>query len=176
MVRCRTYFEAHPCRRVLDLGCGFGRWARFLVGHGIEEIVGLDYAEPGIRAASAWARRAGFNARFVVGSALALPFHGRSCDGVLGALLFDNLSRADCVRAVSSLNAVVRTGARGFFVFNPFLAPAELEAMPDDNPTKGCMHVVYEDDELAACLTGWSVTRVARSAERFRLVEATRGT
>jgi ubiquinone/menaquinone biosynthesis C-methylase UbiE len=173
MVQCRSYFEAHPCSRVLDVGCGFGRWAQFLVGHGVGQVVGVDYAEPGIRAACGWAERAGFNARFVVGSAMALPFHGHSFDGVLAALILDNLSRADCARAVRTLNAVVRAGGRGFFVFNPALTGAELAALPDDNPTKGCMHVVYDDDELTACLPGWSVTRVGSSAERFRLIEAT---
>lgn len=59
MIRCRSYFEAHPCTRLLDLGCGFGRWAQFLDGHGVGEIVGLDYAGRGVRLASAWAKRAG---------------------------------------------------------------------------------------------------------------------
>ena len=173
MVRCRTYFEAHPCKRVLDIGCGFGRWAQFLVGHGIEEVVGIDYAERGIRAARAWAERGGFNARFVIGSAIALPFHGRPFDGVLAALVLDNLSRADCVKSVRSLRSVVQVGGRGFFLFNPALTAAELAAIPDDNPTKGCMHVAYKDHELPGCLAGWSVTRIGVSAERFRIIEAT---
>jgi ubiquinone/menaquinone biosynthesis C-methylase UbiE len=174
MVRARAYFEAYPCKRVLDVGCGFGRWAQFLAGHGVEEVVGIDYAERGIRAARAWAERAAFNARFVVASAMALPFHGQPFDGVLAALIFDNLSRADCVEAVRSLNSLVRAGGPGFFVFSPALTAAELAAIPDGNPTKGCMHVAYEDDELPGCLPDWSVTTVGVSAEGFRLVEATR--
>lgn len=173
MARCRAYFDAHPCHRLLDLGCGFGRWAQFVAGHGVEEIVGLDYAEGGIRAASAWAERARFHARFVVGSAMALPFHGRRFDGVLAALILDNLSRADGTRSVMELNRVVQPGGRGFFVFNPVLTAAEVAAVTDDNPTKGCMHVVYDDQELAGFLNGWSVTSFNSSAEGFRLIEAT---
>ncbi|MPY89550.1 MAG: methyltransferase domain-containing protein [Luteitalea sp.] len=127
----------------------------------------------GVRAAQSWASCAGFNARFLVGSAMALPFRGRPFDGVLAALVLDNLSRADCAQAVRALSTVVRAGTRGFFVFNPVLTPAELAAIPEDNPTKGCMHVVYEEHELATCLTGWSVMRYGSSAERFRLIEAT---
>ena len=82
MVQARSYFEAQPCRRLLDLGCGFGRWAQFLAGHGAGAIVGVDYAGGGIRAARAWAERVRFNARFVVGSVLAPPFRGRPFDGV----------------------------------------------------------------------------------------------
>jgi ubiquinone/menaquinone biosynthesis C-methylase UbiE len=173
MARCRAYFEAHPCRRVLDVGCGFGRWSQFVAGHGVEEVVGLDYAERGIRAASAWAERAKSNARFVVGSARALPFHGRPFDGVLAAVLLDNLSRADCAQAVLELNRVAQPGGHGFFAFNPVLTDAELASVPNGNPTKGCLHIVYDDHELPSILTGWSVTRVSSSVERFRVIEAT---
>ena len=82
MNQCRVYFAAHPCTRLLDLGCGFGRWAQFLAGHGVVEVVGIDYAEHGIRAACSWARRAGFNARFVAASAMALPFRDRPFDTI----------------------------------------------------------------------------------------------
>jgi ubiquinone/menaquinone biosynthesis C-methylase UbiE len=173
MVQCRAYFGRNACRRVLDIGCGFGRWAQYLVGHGVEEMVGIDYAMRGVRAARAWAKRSRFNARFVVGSATALPFRGPCFDGVLAALILDNLSRTDCARAVRALNSVAQVGARGFFVFNPVLTSAEIAAIPDDNPTKSCMHVAYADHELASCLAGWSVTRVGSSVERFRLIEAT---
>lgn len=173
MARCRGYFEASARRRVLDIGCGFGRWAQYLAGHGVDEVVGLDYAEGGIRAASEWVARAGFNARFTVGSATALPFHGRPFDGALAALILDNLSRDDCALAVDELSRVVQTGGLGFFVFNPRLTPADLTAKSQGNPTSSCTLVEYEDHELAACLEGWSITRFDRSAEGFRLVEAT---
>jgi ubiquinone/menaquinone biosynthesis C-methylase UbiE len=173
MERCRAYFAAHRCGRILDVGCGFGRWAEFLTRDGGREVVGIDYAEQGIRAATRWARRAGFNARFVVASATRLPFRGRPFDGVLAALVLDNLSRADCARAVRALNAVLRVGGRGFFVFSPVLTRAELEAVPDDNPSKGCTHVVYEDAELTTCLPGWSMTRRGSTGERLRVIEAT---
>ena len=175
MLQCRRYFGANPCRRLLDLGCGFGRWARFLAGHGAREVVGIDYAAGGVRAASAWARREGFPARFVAASAMELPFRGGGFDGLLAAVVLDNLSREDRARSVRAFNAVLEPGARGFFVFNPVLSRDELEAVPDSNPTRGCMHVDYGDEELAGCLPGWSVTRFGRTEEGFRVVEATVG-
>jgi ubiquinone/menaquinone biosynthesis C-methylase UbiE len=173
MNQCRAYFAAHPCARLLDLGSGFGRWAHFIVGHGVGEVVGVDYAEQGIRAASAWALRAGFNARFIVASVTALPFGPRRFDAVLAAVVLDNLSRTDRAHAVQEFNAAMQPGAHGFFVFNPVLTPAELATIGDDNPTKSCMHVVYEDGELGACLPGWSIERLGTTAERFRVIEAT---
>ncbi len=172
MEQCRTYFQRNPCARLLDLGCGFGRWALFLAGRGPVAIVGVDYAENGIRVASAWGRRAGASAHFLVGAATSLPFRHATFDGVLVALLLDNLSKADVGRAVGEINDVTRPGARGFFVFNPCLTEAELASVSGQNPTRDCMHVTYEDDELPACLPGWAITRTKVSVERFRLVEA----
>lgn len=172
MRHCRAFFERHPCRHVLDLGCGFGRWAQYLAGHGVQEIVGVDYAPLGVRAASDWARRHGFGARFAAGSAMALPFRSGVFDGVIAALILDNLSRDDAAHAVVELNRVVQPGARGFFVFNPLMTAADLAALPGDNPTKDCMHVVYDDGELASLLAGWSTTPPRRSAEGFRLIES----
>jgi hypothetical protein len=67
----------------------------------------------------------------------------------------------------------MQPGAHGFFLFNPVFTPAELEAIVDDNPTKGCMRVVYDDAELSDCLPGWWIERFDRTAERFRVIEAT---
>jgi ubiquinone/menaquinone biosynthesis C-methylase UbiE len=170
--QCRAYFAKSSCTRLLDIGCGFGRWAHFLVGHGVDEVVGIDYAVNGVRAATAWARRAGSRARFVATSATALPFRERLFDGVLAALLLDNLSRVDCAVAVQGLNGVTKHGAHGFFVFNPVMTESELATVRNDNPTKECRRVDYRDEELSACLSGWSISRLACTRERFRVIEA----
>lgn len=173
MLQCRHYFVAHRCQRLLDLGCGFGRWALFLAGGGPTEIVGLDYAENGIRAGAEWARRSSAQAKFVVARAPLLPFRCQTFDGLLAAVLLDNLSKADLVRTMREVNHVVRPGAPGFFVFNPYLTEADLASLPEGNPTKDCMHVAYTDHELLRCVPGWSVTRRGSSTEGFRILEAT---
>ena len=172
MEQCRSYFQANPCERLLDLGCGFGRWTLFLAGQGAAEVIGVDCAENGIRAASAWAGRTSANAQFLVAGATRLPFRRRTFDGMLAALLLDNLSRSDLARTLREINYSTCPGARGLFVFSPCLTEAELASAADDNPTKECMHVVYRDDELPALLPGWAVTRMKASVERLRLVEA----
>jgi SAM-dependent methyltransferase len=175
MLQCRSYFTANPCERLLDVGCGFGRWALFLAGETGGAIVGVDYAELGIKAASAWAARTHADAKFLVATAVALPFRRATFDGVLAALLLDNLSRPDLGRALREINGSARAGARGFFAFSPVLSEAESVAASRGNPTCGCMHVAYDDDELRESLSGWEVTRMGVSAEGFRLVEAIYG-
>lgn len=172
MKRCRAYFQSHPCRHLLDWGCGFGRWARYLAGQGAREVIGIDYAEGGIRAAFQWARREKFPACFLVASAAELPFCGAAFDGVMAALLLDNLTREECQRVSGELARVVRLGARGFFVFNPLLTLEELAPLPEDNPSRDCTHTVYQDVELPACLPGWGVSRTETTLEGFRVLEA----
>ena len=138
----------------------------------ISSILGVDYAENGLRAAKALTRRTGASLHLVAATAVALPFTRRTFDGVLAAVLLDGLSRSDLERAMEEVGHVALIGARGFFVFNPYMTDAECAAMSQDNPTKDCMHVVYADDELPRRLPRWRVTRQARSAEGFRILEA----
>ena len=170
MVQCRDFFAANPVRRLLDLGCGFGRWAMMLAGD--LDVVGVDYALGGVRAASRWAKRKEAGAQFVTASALTLPFRPMVFDAVLVALLLDNVSREDLGKVMGSVNRVVRAGSPGFFVFNPYLTEQDAARVAEDNPTKNCMHVAYRDEELPGCLEGWAVRRVAGSKEGFRIVEA----
>ena len=170
MLQCREFFRVNPVRRLLDLGCGFGRWAMMLAGG--REVVGVDYALGGVRAASQWAKTKGARARFVAASALALPFRPMVFDGILAALLLDNLSREDFGKVMESVHRVIRVDSPGFFVFNPDLTEQDAAPIAEDNPTKDCMHVAYRDHELPARLDGWAVSRVGVSKEGFRIVEA----
>ena len=170
MLQCRDFFAANPVRRILDLGCGFGRWSMMLAG-GLD-VVGVDYAPRGVRAASRWAKKKGARAQFVAASALALPFQPMVFDGVLAALLLDNVSREDLGKVIRGVNRAVRAGSPGFFVFNPYLTEQDAARIAEDNPTKNCMYVAYRDEELPDCLEGWAVRRVAASKEGFRIVEA----
>ncbi|MEX0691335.1 MAG: class I SAM-dependent methyltransferase [Gemmatimonadales bacterium] len=156
---------------ILDLGCGFGRWATYLASSNGAPLVGMDYAAEGVRAAKAWSTRRGQALTWVTGDVLRLPFARATFTGVLAALILDNLSRDDMPEAVAEATRVVGAGGYGFFVFNPSsYAPAAAA----DNPTRGCMHVVYSDAELLLALPGWSLSAIRTSAEGFRLIEGRR--
>ena len=171
MRRSRRYFDRNRCPRILDIGCGFGRWALDVAAIEGTSVVGVDYAEEGVRAAEAWARRRTADARFVAARSIELPFPPSTFDGVLAALLLDNLSRDDLARTMVEVGRTARAGARGFFVFNPFVTEPP-DAPASDNPTSGCKHVAYGDDELPSCLPGWTVTGRQTSDEGFRIVES----
>jgi SAM-dependent methyltransferase len=175
MNRCAAFFRDKRIHRLLDVGSGIGRWAMFLAREGMPLTVGLDYAPQGMQVASTWAKREEAELNFAAGDALTLPFREASFDAILGALLLDNLSRADMRIALAEIEWVATRDAWAFFVFNPALDARQIAAPAgSNNPTSECMHVIYTDEEVGEALTGWRVLDLSHSSEGFRMVEARR--
>ena len=71
--------------RVIDLGCGEGKFTRGLCAQ-FADVTGLDVKERKIADANEKARAEGVHAKFVTGSAQAIPFG----DGHFDAVIFSN--------------------------------------------------------------------------------------
>lgn len=89
--------------RILDLGCGKGRFARHLVALGAE-VVGLD-ASPGMIAHATGLDR-------VLGSAWRLPFGARLFDGVIAVEVLEHLPRRGLDAALREMLRVLKPGGR----------------------------------------------------------------
>lgn len=97
--------EALAGRRVLDVGCSAGLYARTLAADGAEAFA-LDASAAFLRVARRRAERAGLTATWVRGDAHALPFVDRAFDAaVVGATLNE---LGDPARAFRELARVVR--------------------------------------------------------------------
>lgn len=90
-------------RRVLDLGCGKGRFATRLVEIGAE-VIGLDLSA-GMLARAAGTQR-------VRGSALRLPLAGSSVDAVIAVEVFEHLPALGIDPALTEIRRVLRPGGR----------------------------------------------------------------
>lgn len=90
-------------RRILDLGCGKGRFARVLSDRGAR-VVGLDVS-PGMLAA---ARTSGIDCVF--GSARRLPFASSSFDGAFAVEVFEHMEPRAIDDALAELRRVLRPG------------------------------------------------------------------
>ncbi len=176
MELCLGFAERESPARLLDLGCGIGRWTVYLARRIAGLLAGVDYSFLGVRAAHRWAQLEGLGKSvFAAGDALSLPFPAAAFDAVVAALLLDNLDREDAARVKQQVDRTVSPGGKGFFVFNPMLQPDELALQNEsENPTKDCMHVAFSDDEIEKLLSGWRIDKTAVSREGFRVFEATR--
>ena len=102
--------------RVLDVGTGTGDLALALAAAGARLVVGIDFADPMIRAAAAKGRcrRAGAEPSgpvlWVVGDALALPFADGIFDACTAAFSLRNM--ASYASAIREMTRVLRPGGR----------------------------------------------------------------
>jgi SAM-dependent methyltransferase len=90
-------------RRILDLGCGKGRFARILSARGAR-VVGLDVSGAMLSAA----REAGLDC--VRGSARRLPFGAGSFDGAIAVEVFEHMEPRALEDACDELRRVLRPG------------------------------------------------------------------
>lgn len=92
-----------PCagRRVLDLGCGKGRFAERLGARGAK-VVGLDVSAAMLASARGFQR--------VLGSARRLPFAGGAFDAVVAVEIFEHLSATSLGAVLNEVRRVLRPG------------------------------------------------------------------
>lgn len=153
MTDCTGFFTARGVRSVLDLGCGIGRWAMHLGRAGFD-VSGSDFAPNAVAYARAWAEEEGLPLRFACCPVTGTPFPGETFDGVVAALVLDNIARQEMTVAIERMQAALRPGGVAFCLFNPPFDCADAE---DDNPTAGITRVVYSDAELAAAFPGFDL-------------------
>lgn len=95
-----TYKYMDKCDRILDIGCGPGRFIEFSP----KKIIGLDNNPEAVEIC----KRKGFTAR--LGQAIKLPFEDESFDGVHCAHLIEHLYPEDAYRLLKEMNRVLKNG------------------------------------------------------------------
>jgi SAM-dependent methyltransferase/uncharacterized protein YbaR (Trm112 family) len=96
-------------RRLLDIGCSWGRWSLAAAARGYD-AVGIDPSLGAIMAARRVARQLGVAARYVVGDARHLPFAGASFDAMYSYSVLQHFSEGDTDRSVDEISRVLRAG------------------------------------------------------------------
>lgn len=110
--RRRTAALAHPAQAtVLDLATGTGDLAVELIALGASRVVGADFCEPMLEAATRkLLERRIRGVELVLADALDLPFSDASFDAVTSAFLLRNV--ADLSRCLQEMRRVLRPGGR----------------------------------------------------------------
>jgi 2-polyprenyl-3-methyl-5-hydroxy-6-metoxy-1,4-benzoquinol methylase len=93
-------------KRVLDAGCGMGRWSYAAAKSGARHVVGFDLHD-GVLGAKTLAQGAG-HATFLKASIFALPFRGESFDSVVSIGVLHHTG--DTYGAIRALLPVLRPG------------------------------------------------------------------
>ncbi|MFA5909847.1 MAG: methyltransferase domain-containing protein [Vicinamibacterales bacterium] len=96
-------------RRLLDVGCSWGRWTIAASQQGYE-AVGIDPSLGAVMAARRAAAQLGRPTRYLVGDARHLPFRDATFDVVYSYSVIQHLSPPDARRSVTEMGRVLRRG------------------------------------------------------------------
>lgn len=107
----RTARPAREPRRVVDLGCGFGKSTRpFAVVYPDAEVVGLDLSAPVLRLAHAQAAQHELAIRFVQADAAATGLEDGSVDLVTATMLIHEIPPADLAEVFTEIARILAPG------------------------------------------------------------------
>jgi SAM-dependent methyltransferase len=97
--------------RVVDLGCGVGRWSRWLRNKGAD-VVGVDISRDMLVAAAA------AKSRRVQASIAQVPLRDETFDMAVSVTVLQHIPYADQEHAVSEMARLLRTGGAAFLLEN----------------------------------------------------------
>ena len=96
-------------RRLLDVGCSWGRWSMAAARKGYR-VTGVDPSLGAVMAARRVAKSLGLDATFVVGDARYLPFVDHAFDAAFSYSVFQHFSKVDAARAVEEMARTLQAG------------------------------------------------------------------
>jgi len=133
------------CRggRLLDVGCGTGKIARFAHDRGVE-AVGVDISPVAVEQARAISPGVGFD----VMSALALEYPDGSFDGVSSFFSIIHLARRDAQLAVAEMARVLKPG--GHLLLTAYAGEGVIEYRKQSGSPIDVDSTLFTIDELSA--------------------------
>lgn len=113
--------EIPEARRVVDLGCGFGKSTRPLkLRYPTAEVIGVDLAAPGLRLAHADTGEAGLDISYRQADARKTGLEDGSCDVVTGTMLLHEMPESVIKETIEEAARLVRPGGTiAFLEFQP---------------------------------------------------------
>jgi ubiquinone/menaquinone biosynthesis C-methylase UbiE len=102
-------------KRVLELGCGLGRFAVFLAKQGAK-VTGVDIGPDLIDAPNAIAKINQVNCEFQTMNLASLPFKSQIYDVVIGIAVLPHLSKSDVSKALSEIHRVLNKDGMAIFL------------------------------------------------------------
>ncbi len=140
-------------KRVLDLGCGTGRWGKLALSNGAAVVIGLDNSLPMLRA--------GVLENIAQAEMTNLPLASNSLDVIICGLASGHLTPIAMQRAILEMGRVLKSGGVALISdFHPFQAwqGGQRTFTGDDGRTYAVEHYIhsyadYFDAGQAAGLT-----------------------
>lgn len=109
-------FVRRGCKKVLVIGCGYGREVMYLAQQGLQ-VIGMDFSHEGIKLAEQWREEEGVeNVSFYQGDALDLQFPDGSFDAIFTHKVIHQFRAEDRQKMISEMHRVLKQD--GIFVLS----------------------------------------------------------
>jgi cyclopropane fatty-acyl-phospholipid synthase-like methyltransferase len=159
MQGCLDFFLKRGVQSVLDVGCGPGRWAIYLAQNGLQ-VKGTDFSENAVRIARKWASEEELRVEFSCRVLTETAFPGEKFQGVVAALVLDNVSREEMLTGISWMRESLVDEGYLFALFNPVMTKEIIDAqIKDENPTAGITQINYTDSEIISVFKGFEILK-----------------
>jgi cyclopropane fatty-acyl-phospholipid synthase-like methyltransferase len=159
MEACRDFFVENGVRSVLDIGCGVGRWAIYLAKNGLQ-VKGTDFSANAVGIARNWASEEELSVEFSCRTLTETAFPGERFEGVVAALILDNVSREEMLIGVKLIRECLVGKGYLFALFNPIDTREARDAQFEcENPTAGITQMNSTNSEIISALLGFEVLR-----------------
>jgi ubiquinone/menaquinone biosynthesis C-methylase UbiE len=100
-------------KKIIDVGCGSGRFTIALAQMGVKEIVGVDLGESGIKIGEEFARKLNLkNIKFIKNDILSLPFDDESFDFVFSKGVLHHTGNLE--KGLDEYHRVMKKGGIGY--------------------------------------------------------------
>jgi ubiquinone/menaquinone biosynthesis C-methylase UbiE len=147
--------EIPSATRVVDVGCGFGKSTRPLVGrYPGAEVIGLDLAAPGLRLAHAESEDEQLPIHYRQADAQQTGLEDASCDVVTGTMVLHEMPAEAIERVVSEAARLLKPGGELRFLEFQLTGDAMRDATVFEHAERNnepFFRALFATDVLAAC-------------------------
>lgn len=155
---CLELFEEAGYQRVLDLGCGIGRWAHFFAHCGFD-VTGVDFSEHAVTIAAAWGKELGSSAVFRCAD-ISAGTSGERYDAVIAAMVLDELSPLSARHVARQIEDVLVPGGGLYLSVNPLLNKQQIDSLQQIDSMTRDLRIFYRpDDEVIADFKAMTVVK-----------------
>lgn len=112
-VGIEVYDVKRDVRRILDVGCGIGRYAVFFAEQGFD-VYGMDISKEAIEIAKAWLAKKRLKADLRVGDVEKLPFDDEFFDVVISDGVLDHIPFSKAKKAMMEIKRILAPNGGGY--------------------------------------------------------------
>lgn len=164
-------WKSKNIKRVLDIGCGFGRNAIFLAKQGFT-LDGFDLSETSVNETIKKAKKQGIDfSHFVVADMLKFPYPDESFDAVLAFNVISHTDKEGFNQILSEIKRVLKPNGEAYFTLgskesfwfnNPVCTYVDenTRIRVEDGPENGIPHFYIDDDDCFTLFNDFKIIQI----------------